>query len=193
VLAVSGSSGLVGTHPAWHFAVVAAGGVGVFVIIKAKEFFDLRRSAGTAVDRGIGWRRGAQRPSGPIVALALASAGCSAIHAVVCPSHFREAVAYGVFFLLASASQAGWAVLLLLRPSRRLLTAGALGNAAVVVLWAVTRTTGLPIGPAVWRPEAIGAADALAAQLELAVVLGAGWLLLRRGRWQLPATRAQGA
>jgi hypothetical protein len=188
------SSGPVGTHPAWHFAIVAAAGVGVFAAIKAKEAWDHRLATKAARARsaaGQPQRTSRPRPTGPIVALAVGSAGCSIIHAAVCRQHFREWVFYGLFFLAASAAQAGWAVLLLLRPSRRLLTIGAVGNAAIVVLWGVTRTIGLPVGPQVWRPEAVGTADALAAQLEIGVTLGAAWLLLRGQRVLLPLTRAR--
>jgi putative NADH-flavin reductase len=73
-------------------------------------------------------------------------------------------------------------VLALLRPSRRLLVVGAVGNLAIVALWGVTRTVGIPIGPTPWRPEAVGTADALAVQLELALALGATWLLARGGQ-----------
>jgi hypothetical protein len=185
----------IGTHPAWHFAVVAGGAVLVFLAIKAKEGWDhhVSRVAGAqrTNDLANGSRR--PRPSGPFVALAIASAGAAATHAAVGPAHFREAAAFGVFFALAAASQAGWAVLLLLRPTRRLLVVGAIGNAAVVALWAVTRTIGLPIGPDPWRPEAIGAADALAAQLEIALTLGASWLLFRSTQRMRVITRPQGA
>jgi hypothetical protein len=185
----------VGTHPAWHFAAVAGGAVLVFLAIKAKEGWDHHASgvagARRTNDHANGSRR--PRPSGPVVALAIASAGAAATHAAVGPVHFREAAAFGVFFALAAASQAGWAVLLLLRPTRRLLVVGAVGNAGVLALWALTRTIGLPIGPEAWRPEAIGAADALAAQLEIAITLGASWLLFRSAQSVRVITRPQGA
>jgi hypothetical protein len=146
---------------------VAAAAVAVFLAIKLLEWWGHRRRT----------RRPVARPSGPIAALALSSLGSSAIHAAVCPSHFREATAFGVFFIVISAAQAGWAIAIILRPSRRLLLAGAIGNAGVVALWVLTRTVGLPFGPEIWRPEAITAADAVATQLEVGLGLGAYWLL----------------
>lgn len=116
----------------------------------------------------------------PVVALALASAGAGAVHGAVCPAHFREATVFGAFFLGAATLQAAWACLLLLRPGRSLLIVGAAGNAAVVALWTLSRTVGVPIGPNVWTPEAIAAADSLATTLELAVIVGVLWVLFHR-------------
>jgi hypothetical protein len=162
-----------GGHPAWHFAAVAAAAVGVFLAIKVVEWWGHRR----AEDDPSRTRRPVARPGAPTVALALASLGSSAIHAAVCPSHFREATAFGVFFVVIAAAQAGWAIAIIVRPSRKLLVAGALGNAGVVAVWVLTRTVGLPLGPEIWRPEAITTADAVVTQLEVGLGLGAYWLL----------------
>jgi hypothetical protein len=139
-LSQTGPSG--GGHPVWHFAVVAAAALGVFVAIKAREWSDrhppIGLASGEAESRGRK-RAPLARPSGPLVLLALASAGASAVHASVCPEHFREAAFLGVFFLAASAGQAAWAVLILVRPSRKLLLSGAIANAGMLMLWAITR------------------------------------------------------
>jgi peptidoglycan/LPS O-acetylase OafA/YrhL len=121
------------------------------------------------------------RPRSPlVVGVALASVGGSVTHAAVGPKHFNEATMFGVFFLVASALQAAWALLVIRRADRQLLAIGAAGNAAVLVLWAVTRTVGLPIGPEIWHPEAVFAPDLAASLLEVAVIVGALWLLLHQ-------------
>ena len=173
-LASAGAAG----HPTWHLAVVALGAIAVFVGIKIREHLDAHR-------RDPHERAGAHRArlarSGPLGLLALCSAGAAVIHAVVCPEHFREFVAFGVFFLVVAAALQGvWAVAVVLRPTRRLLMVGAAGNAVVVLVWAVSRTAGLPIGPEVWHPEAISALDVVATLLEAGLVLGASILLARR-------------
>jgi hypothetical protein len=66
------------------------------------------------------------------------------------------------------------------RPNRTLLLVGAVGNAATIVLWTLTRTVGLPVGPQPWHPEAIGPLDLISTLLELAIVLCAATLLARR-------------
>lgn len=109
---------------------------------------------------------------------ALCSTGAAIIHFGVAPEHFAEWWAYGAFFLLVAAFQLGWAFLAWTRPDARLHAAGATVNAAVVALWAVTRTTGLPFVPEPWRPEPVAVADVVCTALEVLVVLTCTWLLL---------------
>lgn len=162
-------------HPLWHLLIVAAGAVGVFAVIKAKEHWD-RELRPRPAHR----TRWVPAPTAPVLALALLSAACAAIHSAVSAEHFREAFIFGAFFLAASTSQAGWAILIVYRPNRTLLWVGAVGNAATIVLWTLTRTVGLPVGPQPWRAEAIGTLDLISTLLELAVVLCAARLLARR-------------
>lgn len=152
-----------GGHPIWHFALVSGAGVAVFVGIKAAEQWK---------DRG----RRLPRPRPPIVLLAVLGAASSVIHAMVCPEHFREWVVFGVFFMFASALQAAWSVLILVRPSRTLLAVGALGNVAIVSIFLLSRTYGLPFGPEPFHPEALTALGVAATISELVVVVGASWL-----------------
>jgi diguanylate cyclase (GGDEF)-like protein len=115
-----------------------------------------------------------------VALLALGSLDAGLIHAGVCPEHFREATVLGVFFLVVATLQLAWAAAVLTRASRGLLFAGAAGNAAVVAVWAVSRTFGVPVGPNPWRPEAVGVFDVLAVIAEVAVTVGALWLARRR-------------
>ena len=65
--------------------------------------------------------------------------------------------------------------------NRRILVAGAAGSAAIVFVWLVTRTSGLPFGPNPWVPEAAGAADVISTLDEVgAIVLLLGALYLQR-------------
>jgi hypothetical protein len=43
-------------------------------------------------------------------------------------------------------------------------------NSAVIAVWIVSRTIGLPIGPHPWQPEAIGLLDLFATGFEVALV-----------------------
>ncbi|HWW52640.1 MAG TPA: hypothetical protein VNY84_02635, partial [Acidimicrobiales bacterium] len=158
--AVAGAGSGSGTgHPLWHLILPVVVSAGVFAGLKVWEWWQTH-------SRSV--REPWTRPSTPVLALALASLGASVIHAAVCPAHFREATAFGVFFVVASALQAAWALLVLRRAGRTLLMVGFVGNIAVVGLWAVSRTVGIPVGPDVWHPEAITGADSLATTLELA-------------------------
>jgi hypothetical protein len=55
-------------------------------------------------------------------------------------------------------------------------------NGAMVAIWAISRTTGLPVGPDPWMPEPLGALDLLATGLEV--------VLIAVGAWALSATNA---
>ena len=112
--------------------------------------------------------------------LAALSMAAAAIHFAVMGEHFAEYVAYGVFFSVVAWLQASWVVGVIVFPSRPVLFAGLVGNALVVLVWFVSRTTGLPIGPEGGTPEPAAFIDVLSTILELAIVAGAATLVLRR-------------
>lgn len=88
------------------------------------------------------------------------------------PIDSREWVLYGVFFTILAPAQAIWGVLVVRRPEdRRLLAAGGAVNLAVACVWMISRTTGIPVGPTPWRPEAIGWHDVMATLNELAMAV----------------------
>ena len=118
------------------------------------------------------------RPSTPVMLAAACSLGAAAVHLRVCPEHFEEATIYGVFFAVAAGCQAGWAVLAWRRPQQWLFTAAAAGNAAIVALWAITRSVGIPLGPERGEVEAVGTLDVIAATLEVGLVVCALWALV---------------
>jgi hypothetical protein len=60
--------------------------------------------------------------------------------------------------------------------SRLLIWFGVIGNAAIVVLWIVTRTFGTLVGPEPATPEPIGLADSLATAFEMTIVVAGTWL-----------------
>ena len=109
---------------------------------------------------------------GWLVLAAVASAGAAAVHITVTPEHFRESALYGAFFVCAAAAQLGGAALLVLRPTRVLVSATAAGNVGIVVLWLVTRLVEVPIGPGVGATEPFGGRDITASVCELLAVLG---------------------
>ncbi|MDP9220102.1 MAG: hypothetical protein M3P23_06140 [Actinomycetota bacterium] len=100
----------------------------------------------------------------------LCCAAAAAIHFGVTGEHFHQWWLYGVFFLFLAAYQLWWAAISWQSPSRRELGAGAVVNAAVIALWLMTRTTGLPFGPDAGTAESFGTADIVCAALEAVVV-----------------------
>ena len=106
-------------------------------------------------------------------ALALLSAGAAVIHFVVIPGHWDEYWGQGLFFVVAAIAQLLWALWILVAPSRLIYLAGAAGNAAIVVMWIVTPTAGIPAGPGAGEREAVEFADTLATAFEVILVVGA--------------------
>jgi hypothetical protein len=103
------------------------------------------------------------------------SAAAAGVHAAVGPAHFRELLVFGLFFVGAALAQVAWSFAMVIRPSQTLLVVAVLGNSAVLLLWLVTRTIGLPgLMP---EPEAVGLWDLSCGAWELVVILAAGRLL----------------
>jgi len=95
--------------------------------------------------------------------------GAEVIHALTIGTH-RDWAAAGVFFAVIAVAEGLLGVGVLVAPSRRLygLTLGM--SAATVAVWLVSRTTGLPVGPARGVPLAIGTADSISTFLEVLTV-----------------------
>jgi hypothetical protein len=143
-----------------------------------------------------------QRPASwldaPLAALIALSAGAGAIHLSVASDHFHEYWLFGAFFVALGSAQVAWAAVAAIQgPSRALLIA-ATGNSAVVALWIVSRTAGLPLGSHPGAPEALGFPDVTATLFEVLLVACAAWSLRqKRGQsrravarlaWALPLT-----
>ncbi len=141
----------------------------------ASSSFPLVRLAASASDRDLD--PVARRTSAFLqllpASLALLSGGAAAIHFAVAGEHFAEHWASGVFLTLAAIFQGTWALLVATQRSTRVLLAGALVNGGIVAVWAVSRTTGLPVGPHAGTPESAAFADVLATVYEVSIVAGA--------------------
>ena len=128
------------------------------------------------------------------VVAAAASLGAAAVHTSALSQHAFDVVHAGTFMAMA-IFQAFWAYLVLRSTGGRVLLAGAVGHGAILVLWLVSRTTGLPD----WLPGAPGAEPAglkdVAATLLAVAALAAIDLLSRRdaAARRIRATRAGAA
>lgn len=114
---------------------------------------------------------GVKRPSKMLYIAAALSLVAGLIHAWAMPGHYREWWGYGAFFLVIAIAQVFLSDALLYRPRRRLFQVGAVGNLAVIALYIVTRTVGIPFfGPHAGEVEEMGALDLLSIVVELVLV-----------------------
>jgi hypothetical protein len=102
--------------------------------------------------------------------LAAFSLGAGAIHLAVSGEHYQLSWMHGMFFAVVGWLQISWAVAVILRPKRRLLTAGVLLNAGIIGVWVMSRVWGVPVGPEAWTPESVALADALSSGCEFGIV-----------------------
>lgn len=120
------------------------------------------------------------RASTALRAVAALSLLAAMIHLWVMPEHFEEWWGYGTFFLVSAFAQGLYAPGLLRWPNRVILPAGVAGNLAIVILWLVTRTSGIPLfGPHAGEVEEVGTLDLLCTLAEVGIIAGLGALTLR--------------
>ena len=100
--------------------------------------------------------------------LLVASAG---VHLAVTPAHLREFAAFGVFFVVAGLSQLAAALWCVRRASMAAVWFAAGLSAAIVLVWLMSRTIGLPIGPEAGTAEPVGLADVVSTIYEVAAVV----------------------
>jgi hypothetical protein len=126
--------------------------------------------------------------------VAICLLGSAVLHFAYSPAHFGEYWLYGAFFVVVAWLQVAGALGLVLRPTRLVLAGTALVNAVVVVVWVLSRTSGVWVGPEATIKEAVGYPDVLATALETAAVIGCVVLLAWapslatrfRSRWLVP-------
>lgn len=109
--------------------------------------------------------------------LMMASATAGALHLAAAADH-RGLPLYVAFFVVAGMTQLLWAGLLQNHTTTLVLGAGAAGQAALIGVWAVSRTIGIGVVPGAGTPEPIGFHDAVVVFLELIVVAGCGLLVV---------------
>lgn len=129
---------------------------------------------------------------------AVLSLAASALHAGLVDEHLDEWWGYGLFFIAASVGQGLYGLILFALPSRpsweardwrrwrrTLYAVGVAGNLAVLALYVVTRTSGIPLfGPAAGAVEEVGTIDLVTKGIEALLV---GCLLALHGLVQREA------
>ena len=116
-------------------------------------------------------RRVASSTDAAVYTAAALSLAAALAHLWVAPGFFEVWWGYASFFLSAAVAQGLFSVALLRWPGRALPLAGILGNLAMIVLYVVTRTSGVPFGPHATRAEEAGILDMSTTAVELCVVV----------------------
>lgn len=116
------------------------------------------------------------------------SLAAAVIHGLVAPEHLAEWWGYGAFFIAATVAQGGYAIILALQPwrydasgelraehgshtARVIYLLGIAGNAAIIVLYVVTRTVGVPFfGPEAGEVEELTPLSVVSKLLELVLI-----------------------
>jgi hypothetical protein len=106
-------------------------------------------------------------------AVAILSGVAAGIHLGVAPEHFGEWWGYGAFFVLAAVGECALVALLALRPRAWVIQAGIWASLATILMYLLSRTAGIPLGPAtgVVEPVELPGLLATAAEAVLVIVL----------------------
>lgn len=100
-----------------------------------------------------------------------ASLGAGLVHVAAFREHLDHWLPAGIFFAVTAFVQLGWGLAALARDRAPFPRTFIALNTGVVALWAVTRTTGLPIGPEAGTAEPVGTADGLCMVLQGLIVM----------------------
>jgi hypothetical protein len=140
----------------------------------------------------IGQTASAARPScpgddgglatGTFRAVAILCGVAAGIHLGVAPHHFAEWWGYGAFFVLAAVAEGALIALLALRPRAWVVQAGIWVSLATMLMYVVSRTSGIPLGPQTGVVEPVELAGLAATTAEGALVVVLCRLLAGRAR-----------
>jgi hypothetical protein len=109
-------------------------------------------------------------PSDPLRVCAVLAAASGLIHIQAAISHTSHWWLFGVFFAGLAYAQLGWALVVYRgRHDAWLLEAAIYVSLAVVAIWVLSRTVGLPVGPSAGSAEAVGLPDTVSTLDELAI------------------------
>lgn len=115
------------------------------------------------------------------IVMGLSMALSAGIHSFVVDVHLREWWLGGSFFVVAAVAQAACAYMVLVSRDGRAAGWGVIVSVALVGAWALSRTAGIPFGPARGVREPVGGLDVIATAAEI-VAIGAFIALRARGR-----------
>jgi len=93
------------------------------------------------------------------------------VHGAYTESHWESWWAYGATFLAMAVGQGLFAALLMKWPRPWLIWSGIAGNLAIIGMYVVSRTEGVPLGPHAKVAEEVGAVDLATTAAEIGIVV----------------------
>ena len=103
------------------------------------------------------------KPRAWLIRATILAVSLGLIHILATPLYFEQWLGYGVFFFTAAVLEVMHSMALAVSPpSRLLLWLGIAGNGAILALWVLTRTIGVPFGPMAGEVLPLGLFDGLA-------------------------------
>lgn len=107
-------------------------------------------------------------------------AGAAVVHLVMVPGHAGEWLTEGVGFAVVGWLQLGLGVAIATQRRSSMLWGSIAVNLTAIAVWIVSRTSGFPVGPHAHHAEAVMFIDGFTVAIEVAAMLLAAVLLVRR-------------
>lgn len=118
------------------------------------------------------------KPRSWLVRATVLAGSLGIIHILATPLYFGQWLGYGITFVAIAVLQVMYSMVLAVnRPRRIYLWAGIVGNALIVVVWLLTRTVGVPMGPMAGEVLPVEFLDGLAQVLEVTQIVHLAALL----------------
>jgi hypothetical protein len=127
-------------------------------------------------------RAGTSLAGGSLAVIAGLSCLAAGIHLSVAPEHFDEWWGYGMFFLVTAVGECALVLLLVLRPRSWVIQAGIWTSLATMLMYLVSRTSGIPLGPGQGSVETVDLPGLAATAAEGALIVVLCLLLAGRER-----------
>lgn len=106
-----------------------------------------------------------------VYAVAALSMAAALAHLWMMPGHFGQWWGYGAFYLSAALVQGLFSVALLRWPGQRLSFSGVWTNLGLILVYMLSRTSGLPVGPHAGVAEEAGVLDMAATVSEVGAII----------------------
>jgi hypothetical protein len=155
---------------AWHYAIQTVAAV-LLLAIGAPLLWAASRGRGhhTEAHATPATKRDITTPL--LLIASVLSCGAGAIHIAVVPEHLTESAPEGTAFAVLALFQLATGALLLLGSWDRRRVAIIAVNLGATLMWAITRTTGVPFISELASPEAIAVRDLVATAFEVGIVV----------------------